>query len=95
MGEKGADETVGKDAGGPGGVGAEEHRRQLLALRGAAETSKCDKDDPILFAAFKHVASNLEQSRKLNTAWIKNSKYTGKHLVQSIVIQQSSLALVG
>ena len=91
MDEKGTDETAGKDAAGPGGHGGEvgkmlenEHHRQRLALRGTTDTSKYDKEDPVLFAALKHVASNPEQARKLNADWIKRSKYAGKHLGQSI-----------
>ena len=74
MGEKGMQGsciamTAGTDAGRPGGVGAEEHHRQTITLTGAAETvSKHNNNDPILFAAFKHVASNPELARKLNTA---------------------------
>ncbi len=61
--------TAGTDAGRAGGVGAVEHHRQTIALIGAAETaSKYSSNDPSLLAAFKHVASNPEQARKLNTA---------------------------
>ena len=72
MDEKGADETAGNDASGPRGSGGdsgkmlenqEEHLRQRLALRGTTDTSKYDKEDPIIFAAFKPVAINPEQAR--------------------------------